>query len=88
VPHGSAFPVFAYRFETEYGSIVFSGDTAVSANLVRLDQGADLLVHEAIELAASAERMAPAQAQRVRNGRKEELPCAACHSAALSRRHR
>lgn len=57
VPHGAVFPALAYRFDTEHGSIVFSGDTAISSNLLRLAEGADLLVHEAVELDASASRM-------------------------------
>ncbi|WP_258806328.1 MBL fold metallo-hydrolase [Pseudarthrobacter sp. NS4] len=57
VPHGAAYPALAYRFDTDHGSVVFSGDTAVSSNLIRLAQGADLLVHEAVELESSAARM-------------------------------
>lgn len=49
VAHGLVFPNFAYRFDTPDGSIVFSGDTAVDNNLIRLAQGADILVHEAID---------------------------------------
>lgn len=49
VPHGLVFPNFAYRFETAQGSVVFSGDTAASDNLVKLARGADILVHEAID---------------------------------------
>ena len=49
VPHGLVFPNFAYRFDTRYGSVVFSGDTAASENLVKLARGADVLVHEAID---------------------------------------
>ncbi len=52
VPHGPVFPSYAYRFDTDHGSVVFSGDTSVSANVVRLAQGADVLVHEAIDLEA------------------------------------
>lgn len=48
VPHGPAFPSFAFRFDTRYGSVTFSGDTARSDNLIRLARGTDLLVHEAI----------------------------------------
>ncbi|WP_166852851.1 MBL fold metallo-hydrolase [Isoptericola sp. BMS4] len=50
VPHGPVFPSFAFRFDTDDGSIVFSGDTARSDNVVRLASGADVLVHEAIDL--------------------------------------
>ena len=48
VQHAPVFPAFAYRFETEAGSVVFSGDTSRTPNLVKLAQGADVLVHEAI----------------------------------------
>lgn len=49
VPHGLVYPNFAYRFDTAAGSVVFSGDTAVSDNLIKLARGADILVHEAID---------------------------------------
>lgn len=49
VPHPPMFPSFAYRFDTADGSIVFSGDTTVSANMVKLARGADVLVHEVID---------------------------------------
>jgi len=39
---------FAYRFDAPDRSIVISGDTAVSKNLIALAQGADVLVHEAL----------------------------------------
>ncbi|GAA3687111.1 MBL fold metallo-hydrolase [Arthrobacter ginkgonis] len=48
VQHAPVFPAFAYRFDTEDGSAVFSGDTGPSDNLVKLAQGADVLVHEAL----------------------------------------
>jgi ribonuclease BN (tRNA processing enzyme) len=51
VPHGICFPSYAYRFDTPNGSVVFSGDTALTPNLVLLAQGADILVHEAVDLA-------------------------------------
>lgn len=49
-----AFPYrsLSYRFDTATRSIVFSGDTAYSANLVRLARGADVFVCETIEVAA------------------------------------
>lgn len=46
VRHAPVFPAFAFRFDTVAGSVVFSGDTAPSPNLIRLAQGADILVHE------------------------------------------
>ncbi|MFD4599214.1 MBL fold metallo-hydrolase [Streptomyces sp. NPDC058464] len=48
VPHGAVFPAYAYRFDTDHGSVVFSGDTALTPNIVTLAQGADVLVHEAL----------------------------------------
>jgi ribonuclease BN (tRNA processing enzyme) len=50
VPHGPVFPSYAYRFDTDAGSVVFSGDTRASDNVVRLARGADILVHEALDL--------------------------------------
>jgi len=48
VDHAPMFPSFAYRFDTKDGSVVFSGDTNRSANLIELARGADVLVHEVI----------------------------------------
>lgn len=39
---------FAYRFDTADRSIVISGDTRFSENVVRLARGADVLVHEVL----------------------------------------
>ena len=50
VPHGPAFPSFAYRFDTDHGSVTFSGDTTYSDNLLALAHRSDLLVHEAINV--------------------------------------
>ncbi|WP_201465181.1 MBL fold metallo-hydrolase [Janibacter melonis] len=48
VPHGPVFPAYAFRFDTAYGSVTFSGDTRYSTNLVEMAQDTDILVHEAI----------------------------------------
>lgn len=48
VPHGPMFPSFGFRFDTEYGSVTFSGDTKRSENLISMGYGSDILVHEAI----------------------------------------
>lgn len=50
VEHPPVFPSFGFRFDTDEGSVVFSGDTSYSNNLVRLAAGADYLVHEVIAL--------------------------------------
>ncbi len=49
VRHAPVFPAFAFRFDTDAGAIVFSGDTAPCPNLVRLARGADILVHEVFD---------------------------------------
>lgn len=51
VDHGQMYPAFGFRFDTDDGSIVFSGDTTVSPNLIELAQGCDYLVHEVIDRA-------------------------------------
>lgn len=48
VDHVPIREAYAYRFDTADLSVVFSGDTAPSEALVRLAQGADILVHEVL----------------------------------------
>lgn len=50
VQHPPVAPAFAFRFDTAHGSVTISGDTAPCSNLVRLAEGTDLLLHEAIDL--------------------------------------
>lgn len=52
VVHPEVTPAFAYRFDAADRSLVISGDTAHSDNLVRLAKGADVLVHEAMYVPA------------------------------------
>src|SRR5258707_6768596 len=52
VDHPPVVPAFAYRFAAADRSIVFSGDTARSESVVRLAQGADVLVHSALYVPA------------------------------------
>jgi ribonuclease BN (tRNA processing enzyme) len=52
VDHPPVEPAFAYRFDCPDRSIVISGDTRPSQNLVKLAQGADILVHEVMYLPA------------------------------------
>src|ERR1700761_7273215 len=52
VDHGAMKPAFAYRFDCPDRSIVFSGDTRPSPNLVALAKGADVLVHEVMYMPA------------------------------------
>ena len=48
VYHAPIWPAFAFRFDTDDGCVVFSGDTAPSKNLIKMARGADILVHEVI----------------------------------------
>jgi ribonuclease BN (tRNA processing enzyme) len=48
VHHPPVVPSFGYRFDARDRSIVISGDTAPSDNLIKLAEGADVLVHEAL----------------------------------------
>jgi ribonuclease BN (tRNA processing enzyme) len=50
VTHGHAVPALAYRFDTAAGSVVFSGDTTVNDDLIALARGADILVHQVVDL--------------------------------------
>jgi ribonuclease Z len=46
VDHYPVVPAFGYRIEYKGHSVVLSGDTRYSENLVRYAKGADLLIHE------------------------------------------
>ncbi len=50
VRHPPVVPAFAYRFDAADRSVVISGDTAYSPELVALAKGADVLVHEVMYL--------------------------------------
>ncbi len=47
VDHRPVEPAFGYRFDAHGKSIVISGDTKPSDNLVKFAKGADVLIHEA-----------------------------------------
>jgi ribonuclease Z len=49
VDHGPVKPAFGYRIDYRGHSVVLSGDTRVSENLIRFAQGTDVLVHEALD---------------------------------------
>ncbi|HWA04656.1 MAG TPA: MBL fold metallo-hydrolase [Rhizomicrobium sp.] len=48
VEHRPATPAYGYRFDFHGRSIVVSGDTAPTENLVRAAMGADVLIHEGL----------------------------------------
>lgn len=59
VDHPPVTPAYAYRFDFHDRSIVVSGDTRRSDALIRLAQGADILVHEAMYPSAVDRLVAP-----------------------------
>jgi ribonuclease BN (tRNA processing enzyme) len=58
---------FAYRFDSSDRSIVFSGDTRYSRNVVTLARGADVLVHEVLSRAFWERPGAPQPASVIRH---------------------
>ena len=54
VKHGTIKPAFGYRITTDDRTIVISGDTAYSEELIRQARNADLLFHEVISDAGLA----------------------------------
>jgi ribonuclease Z len=57
VPHGNWEEAYAYRIDTQDRSVVVSGDTRYSENLINAAQGVDVLVHEVY----SAAKLKPEQ---------------------------
>ena len=49
VDHSPVTPAFGYRIDYRGRSVVLSGDTRVSENLIRFAQGVDVLVHEVLD---------------------------------------
>ena len=70
--HAPVWPAFAYRFDTDDGSIVFSGDTARCENLIKLAKGADVLVHEVI-VTSFIHRLFPAPRSAADEGLMQHL---------------
>jgi ribonuclease Z len=52
VDHGQVKPALGYRIDYGGHSVVLSGDTRYSENLIRFSQGTDVLIHEVIDPAA------------------------------------
>ena len=66
VDHAPVRPAFGYRVEYAGRSVVLSGDTRSSENLIRYGQGADLLIHEVVAPASlQREGVPPERAERV-----------------------
>jgi ribonuclease Z len=49
VDHGQVKPALGYRIDFAGHSVVLSGDTRYSENLIRFAQGSDVLIHEVID---------------------------------------
>jgi ribonuclease Z len=49
VDHGPVKPALGYRIDFAGHSVVLSGDTRYSENLIRFSQGTDVLIHEVID---------------------------------------
>jgi len=54
VDHDPVKPAVGYRFEGGGRSVVVSGDTRPSENLIRWSQGVDCLIHECCEMAKTS----------------------------------
>jgi ribonuclease Z len=54
VDHGPVKPAFGYRLDFAGHSVVLSGDTRFSENLIRFAQGTDVLIHEVLDPEAYA----------------------------------
>jgi ribonuclease Z len=54
VDHDPVKPAFGYRFDGGGRSVVVSGDTRPSENLIRWSQGVDCLIHECCEMAKTS----------------------------------
>jgi ribonuclease Z len=52
VDHSPVKPAFGYRVDYAGHSVVLSGDTRYSENLIRFSQGTDVLIHEVIDTEA------------------------------------
>jgi ribonuclease BN (tRNA processing enzyme) len=76
VQHAPVFPAFGFRFDTPGGSVAFSGDTGQCENVVRLARGADVLVHEVIDVHFLTDRL-----QRLPNYESLRNHLASSHSS-------
>jgi ribonuclease Z len=68
VDHGAVKPAFGYRVDYDGHSVVLSGDTRYSENLIRFAQGTDVLIHEVIDVEAyqhSGTHFTPEQQKKV-----------------------
>ncbi len=74
VRHPPVVLVFGYRFDARDRSIVISGDTAPSDNLIALAQGADVLVHDALYDASAVDRLVAGVSERIDPQTEHHVP--------------
>jgi ribonuclease Z len=70
VDHGLVKPALGYRIDYQGHSVVLSGDTRPSENLVKFARGTDVLVHEVLDPEAYFDvgnSMTPEQTKRIRD---------------------
>jgi len=65
VDHGVVKPALGYRVDFGGHSVVMSGDTRYSENLIRFSQNVDLLIHEVVDPATFRARNPSMSAERV-----------------------
>ncbi len=69
VDHGPVRPALGYRVDFGSRSVVLSGDTRPSANLVKFAKGTDVLIHEVVAVEAekrgAAGNLTPEQVRRI-----------------------
>jgi len=66
VDHGPVKPAYGYRIDYAGKSVVLSGDTRYSQNLVAHAKGCDVLVHEVVVPSVEMMRSAVADARKIR----------------------
>ncbi len=81
VPHDPVDPAVGYRFDYKERSLCISGDTKKSANLERVCQGADLIVHEALQMEMVTEMQNAMTARGVDSGAKIMLDIRDYHAS-------
>ncbi len=78
VDHGPIKPAFGYRVDFAGHSVVMSGDTRYSENLIRHSAGVDLLIHES----AGAARPGPASGVQTERERLQREKVVGIHTPA------
>lgn len=69
VDHGLVKPAFGYRIDFAQRSVILSGDTRVSDNLIRHAEGVDVLIHEVADSISLLEAGVPAERMKSILGR-------------------